>query len=224
MFEIQFQEYKDSDHPKLAPKQHAPKKEIEDEELGKKRVAHAGAESSMVRKVGPSQPYKKQLTADQVMYRRWNSVKEAVSEKMAQKEQKPEIQATATKVSTVPTAFVAPKPKVPELPKISEKNLYGLKNGSQVNGHNRVRVAHVPYAMSLTLAKQQIPTLKPKEVETKTAAQTTKRARVAHIPQVVIMFILFFYFNFVNFRNCIVKFSRKEKLSYKLVKFAKVQT
>lgn len=50
----------------------------------------------------------------------------------------------------------------------------------------RIRIAHVPYAMSLALAKKKVnETMAKAAVEAKTAAQTTKGSRVAHIPQVV---------------------------------------
>lgn len=53
----------------------------------------------------------------------------------------------------------------------------------------RVRIAHVPYAKSLALEKKKVTEAVVKsadnKIETKTVAQTTKRTRVAHIPQTV---------------------------------------
>lgn len=50
----------------------------------------------------------------------------------------------------------------------------------------RMRIAHVPYAMSLALTKKKVTESAPKPVEPKTVAQTTKGGpRVAHVPQVV---------------------------------------
>lgn len=62
------------------------KEETEDvEEVGKKRVAHPSAATSVTRQLGPSQPPKKLITPQQKMYERWRLMREAAVGKAAEK-------------------------------------------------------------------------------------------------------------------------------------------
>lgn len=62
------------------------KEETEDmEEVGKKRVAHPSAATSVTRQSGPSQPPKKLITPQQKMYERWRLMKKIAIGKAAEK-------------------------------------------------------------------------------------------------------------------------------------------
>lgn len=57
----------------------------------------------------------------------------------------------------------------------------------------RLRIAHVPYATSLALAKKKVSETMNKNLELKTVAQTAKGgSRVAHIP-VAVSFVMKLY-------------------------------
>lgn len=81
------QEYQASDYPKLVSIKKSLKEETENlEDVGKKRVAHPSAATSVTRQLGPSQPPKKLLTPQQKMYERWREVAvEKVAKKAAEK-------------------------------------------------------------------------------------------------------------------------------------------
>lgn len=79
-------EYEVSDHPKVVSIKEPSKRESEDvEDVGKKRVAHPSAATSVTRHVGPSQPPKKHINPQQKMYERWRLMREAAAEKAAEK-------------------------------------------------------------------------------------------------------------------------------------------
>lgn len=62
------------------------KEETEDvEDVGRKRVAHPSAATSVTRQLGPSQPPKKLITPQQKMYERWRLMKEVAIGKAAEK-------------------------------------------------------------------------------------------------------------------------------------------
>lgn len=78
----------------------------------------------------------------------------------------------------------------------------------------RVRIAHVPYAMSLAMEKKKViagKTESAKAVDNKTIAQTVKGGtRVAHVPQVVRYNHNFVkYFKFVKY-NTVTNFAHVE--------------
>lgn len=71
-----------------------------------------------------------------------------------------------------------------------------LPNPREMTGNFRftgkIRIAHVPYAMALALKKKEVTESKAAmearalaALQARTAAQTAKGSRVAHIPQVV---------------------------------------
>lgn len=80
------QEYQASDYPKLVSVKKSLKDESENiEDVGKKRVAHPSAATSVTRQIGPSQPPKKLITPQQKMYERWRLMREAAAAKAAEK-------------------------------------------------------------------------------------------------------------------------------------------
>ncbi|XP_044590036.1 RNA exonuclease 1 homolog isoform X1 [Cotesia glomerata] len=153
-----FQEYQESDHPKGVTSKSDPKPdiEVEAEDVGKKRVAHALAASTVARSHLPSQPLKRLPNPQQRMYERWKLTREATSDKT-----KPQVTGDKDVFSSV-----GEKP--------------------HVNGTGRVRIAPVPYAKSLEQAKKKVlESVAKVPAEPKTVAQTRKGTRVAHIPQTV---------------------------------------
>ncbi|XP_063980778.1 RNA exonuclease 1 homolog [Diachasmimorpha longicaudata] len=165
-----FQEYQVADTPKIMTTKQTIKADEVFEEVGKKRVAHPSAEHSVVRSAGPTQPLKKASNPQQTMYERWRMMREAVAEK-ASKQMNPVREINDEKIEVKSTTFCATKPTPCD---------------PQVNGNGRVRIAHVPYAMSLALSKKKVVDATSKPVESKTVAQTTKGTpRIAHIPQTV---------------------------------------
>lgn len=81
-----FKEYQASDHPKLVSVKKSKEETEEDvEEIGKKRVAHPSAATSVTRQLGPSQPPKKLMTPQQKMYERWRLMREVAAGKAAEK-------------------------------------------------------------------------------------------------------------------------------------------
>ncbi|XP_014609546.1 PREDICTED: RNA exonuclease 1 homolog isoform X2 [Polistes canadensis] len=187
-----FQEYKVSNHPKVVSiKESAKVVEIEEnEEFGKKRVAHPSAAMSMVsRQVGPSQPPKRLPNPQQKMYERWRLMREAAAEKAAEK-------AAGKMASNVTKTQITPTPVIQQpANNVNDESVESVStinnNEFQMNGHGRIRIAHVPYAMSLAMKKKQVKenivkTNDSKAIDNKTIAQTSKGGvRVAHVSQVV---------------------------------------
>ncbi|CAL1688882.1 unnamed protein product [Lasius platythorax] len=178
-----FQEYQASDHPKLVSVKKSLKEETEDvEEVGKKRVAHPSAATSVTRQLGPSQPPKKLITPQQKMYERWRLMREAAVGKAAEK-------ATADTKTQVTSASAVQSLSNLHKEHIESASISNSDLQSNVNG--RVRIAHVPYAKSLAMEKKKVAVTAGKcgdnkEIDNKTIAQTTKGGvRVAHIPQMV---------------------------------------
>ncbi|XP_015596846.1 RNA exonuclease 1 homolog [Cephus cinctus] len=174
-----FQEYEVSDHPKEVTVKQPPKREVEEiEDSGRKRVAHPSAGTTTTRQVVSSQPPKKLPNPQQRMYERWRLMKEAAATKAAEKVVNIKESQTSPVSNVAATSVQTPFKKAQPV----EYN----SNDTQLNGNSRIRIAHVPYAMSLTMAKKKVTTANiPKAGDTKTAAQTSKGSRVAHIPQVV---------------------------------------
>ncbi|KMQ90467.1 rna exonuclease 1-like protein [Lasius niger] len=155
-----FQEYQASDHPKLVSVKKSLKEETEDvEEVGKKRVAHPSAATSVTRQLGPSQPPKKLITPQQKMYERWRLMREAAVGKAAEKataDTKTQV-TSASAVQSLSRVRIAHVPYAKSL--AMEKKKVAVTAGKC--GDN-------------------------KEIDNKTIAQTTKGGvRVAHIPQMV---------------------------------------
>ncbi|XP_014468903.1 PREDICTED: RNA exonuclease 1 homolog isoform X2 [Dinoponera quadriceps] len=175
-----FQEYQVSEQPKVVSIKESTRREPEDvEEVGRKRVAHPSAATSVTKHVGPSQPPKKLINPQQKMYERWRLLREAAAEKAAAKlaaEAKAQVSSTsALKLSS-------------NVRKESTESTSSISNShSQLNGNGRVRIAHVPYAKSLAMEKKKVAVMSAKgkdEADSKTPAQTTKGGvRIAHVPQ-----------------------------------------
>ncbi|XP_050450091.1 RNA exonuclease 1 homolog [Cataglyphis hispanica] len=179
-----FQEYQASDHPKLVSVKKSLKDETEDvEEVGKKRVAHPSAATSITRQLGPSQPPKKLITPQQKMYERWRLMREVAIGKTAEKATA-EVKTQVTSMSAVQSSSNLQKEHIESASSTNNSDLQSTVNG-------RVRIAHVPYAHSLAMEKKKVAVTAGKcgdhkEVNNKTIAQTTKGSvRVAHIPQIV---------------------------------------
>uniref|UniRef100_A0A0C9R8I6 Rexo1_1 protein n=1 Tax=Fopius arisanus TaxID=64838 RepID=A0A0C9R8I6_9HYME len=171
-----FQEYQVTEAPKNIQIHQTKKANEVIEEVGKKRVAHPSAEYSVTRNAGPAQPLKKAPNPQQRMYDRWRMMREAAADKAAERASKQTIPETE-EIQTNNTV------------EIKTKNIAPIKtihNEPQVNGNGRVRIAHVPYAMSLALSKKKVVDSTSKPMESKTVAQTAKGTpRIAHIPQTV---------------------------------------
>ncbi|KAL0132949.1 hypothetical protein PUN28_000587 [Cardiocondyla obscurior] len=186
-----FEEYQASDHPKLVSLKKSLKEEtenIEEEEVGKKRVAHPSAAVSVTRQLGPSQPPKKLMNPQQKMYERWRLMRQAAAEIAAEKAAE---RATATKKTSTTSTDQSSSNTVQRLPKEHVESVSSISNNDALsNTNDRIRIAHVPYAKSLAMEKKKVATIEKnkdtKEVDNKTIAQTTKSgARVAHMPQIV---------------------------------------
>ncbi|XP_012280594.1 RNA exonuclease 1 homolog [Orussus abietinus] len=181
-----FQEYEVSDHPKEVKE--PPKREVSQviEDHGKKRVAHPSAETSVVRQVGPSQPPKRLTNPQQRMYERWRLMKEAAAEQVAKKADE-----NATQVQGDLDTHVAPVSQNTAVNPTASSTKAPLATGNikqtPQSENGRVRIAHVPYAMSIAVTKKRVPDSAPKVAEdNRTTAQTSKGgSRVAHVPQVV---------------------------------------
>ena len=168
------------DHTKEAPKREAFKRHVEEVEdpediTRRKRVAHPSAASSSLLHPRPKQN-KKVINPQQKLYERWRMLKTAAAAKAAEKD-----------AEYVPEVV---KPSASNSHEISPSKFYepssSSKHDSQLNGNGKIRIAHVPYAMSLALAKKKVMQTASKPVDTKTVAQTTKGgSRVAHVPQMV---------------------------------------
>ncbi|EFN69385.1 RNA exonuclease 1-like protein [Camponotus floridanus] len=154
-----FQEYQASDHPKLVSVKKSLKEETEDvEEIGKKRVAHPSAATSVTRHLGPSQPPKKLITPQQKMYERWRLMREAATRKAAERATT-DMKTQVTSTSAVQSSSRIRIAHVPYAQSLAmEKKKVVVTAGNCEN----------------------------KEINNKTIAQTTKGSvRVAHIPQIV---------------------------------------
>lgn len=143
------------------------KQKEQNEEIGKKRVAHPSAATCVTRQIGLAPQTKKSVNPHQKMYERWRLMRD-VAEKT-----------TCSSIS---------------VSKDTRRNCVETigTNDFKLNGNGRIRIAHVPYAKSLTIEKKKVTESAGKTVEArptdncKTAAQTTKSGvRVAHIPQVI---------------------------------------
>ncbi|XP_076760405.1 RNA exonuclease 1 homolog [Xylocopa sonorina] len=137
----------------------------QNEEIGKRRVAHPSAAVCVTRHSGTNQEARKYVYPQQKMYERWRLIRDAVGEKTGG--------ATSSSVS-------------------KDMHRTGSNSELKLNGNGRVRIAHVPYAKSLAIEKRKVTGDGGKLVETKgtdnnkTAAQTAKSGiRIAHVPQVV---------------------------------------
>ncbi|XP_017883961.1 RNA exonuclease 1 homolog [Ceratina calcarata] len=143
------------------------KQKEQNEEIGKKRVAHPSAATCVTRQIGLTPQVKKSVNPHQKMYERWRLMRD-VAEKT-----------TCSSIS---------------VPKDIRRNCTETigSNDIKLNGNGRIRIAHVPYAKSLTIEKRKVTENAGKMMEAKamdnckTAAQTTKSGvRVAHVPQVI---------------------------------------
>ncbi|CAK9825678.1 RNA exonuclease 1 homolog [Anthophora retusa] len=146
----------------------------QNEEIGRKRVAHPSAAASVTRHIGAvNQDARKLTNPQQKMYERWRLMRDAVTEKTI---------SASTSVSRDVRRNCAEGA--------------GIASNSELklNGNGRVRIAHVPYAMSLAIEKRKVQTesaagklADAKAMDNcKTAAQTAKSGvRVAHVPQIV---------------------------------------
>lgn len=198
-----FQEYEVSDHPRDVTSRAPQKHDFEEfDDACKKRVAHPSAESNCTRQVGPSQPPKRQANPQQRMYDRWRMMREVAAEtaaaKTAAKEiadgKSPSLEAILSKHSVEPSFATAnSEPQING----NSNTIFSLESSNTSNVFirncsidlyfvlDRIRIAHVPYAMSLALEKKKVLENAAK-MEPKTAAQTAKTGpRVAHIPQTV---------------------------------------
>ncbi|XP_048512085.1 RNA exonuclease 1 homolog isoform X2 [Athalia rosae] len=167
-----FQEYEVPDHPKETNVAERPKPEPQETgETGRKRVAHPSADQFCEIKRVPAKPPKIPVNPHLRLTERWRLMKEAIATANAEK-------------TTAPTAVINASQSFSAE---SKKTSGGTKHTEQVvNGNGRLRIAHVPYATSLALAKQKVTQAMNKAVENKTVAQTAKGgSRVAHVPQVI---------------------------------------
>lgn len=120
------------DHPKGVTVREAPKVEVEDEDVGRKRVAHPSAAASIVRAHGPSQPVRKLKNPQQLMYDRWRKLKDAAAEKAASSPSKP----PALPVETEKPVMKSTLPKLQELKlRPGDASLKGSQSDPQVNGN-----------------------------------------------------------------------------------------
>ncbi|XP_043477222.1 RNA exonuclease 1 homolog isoform X2 [Leptopilina heterotoma] len=173
-----FQEYEVADHSKDVTKKQSHKrhiKEVEDVEdvVVKKRIAYPSA-TSMSSQLPERKEPKKVVNPHQKLYDRWRLLKAAA--------------AAATSTLDKNDEYVPEQIKPTSSKYISETSIEpssSYKNESQLNGNGRIRIAHVPYAMSLALEKKKVLEIASNAV-TKTAAQTAKTgSRVAHVPVVI---------------------------------------
>ncbi|XP_020285426.1 RNA exonuclease 1 homolog isoform X2 [Pseudomyrmex gracilis] len=177
-----FQEYQPCDQSKLVSLKKERQEAEDTEEIGKKRIAHPSAATNVTRNVGSSQPQKKVINPQLRMYERWRFMKTQAAEMAAEK--------AAANASTHPSQVTSAS--AVHVPSTARKEYTEItssisNNDVQSNTNGRVRIAHVPYAKSLALEKKKVTETVVKtadnKIENKTVAQTTKRARVAHIPQ-----------------------------------------
>ncbi|XP_051157273.1 RNA exonuclease 1 homolog isoform X2 [Leptopilina boulardi] len=165
-----FQEYEVSDQKDVTKKQSYKRhiKEVDDAEevVVKKRIAYPSA-TSMSSQLPERKEPKKVINPHQKLYERWKLLK-----------------AAAANSSDKNDEYVPEQIKPTSSKYISESSSQSVssKNETQLNGNGRIRIAHVPYAMSLALEKKKV-LENASSAMTKTVAQTTKTgSRVAHIP------------------------------------------
>jgi len=126
---IIFKEYQASDHPKLVSVKKSLKEETEDvEEIGKKRVAHPSAATSVTRHLGPSQPPKKLITPQQKMYERWRLMREAATRKAAEKATA-DMKTQVTSASAVQSSSNLHKEHIETVSSTSNSDLQSNVNG-----------------------------------------------------------------------------------------------
>lgn len=130
MFIFIFKEYQASDHPKLVSIKKSVKEETEDvEEVGKKRVAHPSAVTSVTRHLGPSQPPKKLITPQQKMYERWRLMREIAIGKAAEKATT-DMKTQLTSVSAVQSPSNFHKEHIESVSSTSNSDLQSNINGT----------------------------------------------------------------------------------------------
>lgn len=129
MFTFIVKEYQASDRPKLVSIKKSVKEETEDvEEVGKKRVAHPSAATSVTRHLGPSQPPKKLITPQQKMYERWRLMREVAIGKAAEKATA-DIKTQLTTVSAVQSPSSFHKEHIESVSSTSNSDLQPNMNG-----------------------------------------------------------------------------------------------
>ncbi|XP_076237746.1 uncharacterized protein LOC143181256 isoform X2 [Calliopsis andreniformis] len=171
-----FQEYQAPDRPKdtmISPKESMSILEIEqNEDTGKKRIAHPSAATCVSRQAIVSQQQKKLINPQQKMYERWRLMRDTITEKTGS--------ANSNIMKDIRRSHVEATGAV------------AYNNELKLNGNGRVRIAHVPYAKSLAIEKKKLVENVNKLMDTKvtdnnkTAAQTAKSGvRIAHVPQMV---------------------------------------
>ncbi|XP_011158953.1 RNA exonuclease 1 homolog [Solenopsis invicta] len=190
-----FQEYQASDYPQLVSVKKSLKEateNVEEADVGKKRIAHPSAATTVTRQLGPSQPPKKLITPQQKMYERWRLMREVAAQKAAEKAA--EKASAETKLQIASMSADQSSTTITQHASVHKEYVESTSsiNNSDVlpNTNGRIRIAHVPYAKSLALEKKKVITARKsgdvKGVDNKTIAQTTKGGtRVAHVPQVV---------------------------------------
>ncbi|XP_014219554.1 RNA exonuclease 1 homolog isoform X2 [Copidosoma floridanum] len=157
-----FQEYEVSDHPKDVTSKAPPKPEVEEleDDVSKKRVAHAGAAASITKPVGPSQPLKKLSNPHQRMYERWRMMREAAAEKAAEKVAASKFSNSdhqvngRIRIAQVPYAqsLAQEKKKVLELAaKTEQKTAAQTKKGP-------TRIAHIPQVVPQLIRPEPLQT------------------------------------------------------------------
>ncbi|XP_046427019.1 RNA exonuclease 1 homolog [Neodiprion fabricii] len=175
-----FQEYEVTEHPKEVRVKEHPRREPEEaEEPGRKRVAHASAGQYTEYKRTPIQPVKAPPNPHLKLTDRWRLMREAIAEKVA---------AAAALQSSASLTSSQTSDATPSAFQSSHKPTTNMatKGDQIVNGNGRLRIAHVPYATSLALAKKKVSEAMNKNSESKTVAQTAKGgSRVAHVPQII---------------------------------------
>lgn len=128
-----FKEYQASDHPKLVSVKKSLKEETEDvEEVGKKRVAHPSAATSITRQLGPSQPPKKLITPQQKMYERWRLMREVAIGKTAEKATA-EVKTQVTSTSAIQSSSNLQKEHIESASSTNNSDLQPNVNGKLNN-------------------------------------------------------------------------------------------
>lgn len=137
MYLLISKEYQVSDQPKVVSIKESVKRESEDvEEVGRKRVAHPSAATSVVKHVGPSQlPKKKLITPQQKMYERWRLMREAAAEKATERTAAAAAVDTKTQV-TPPALALQLSSNVRKEPTESTSSI--SNSYSQLNGNGKL--------------------------------------------------------------------------------------
>lgn len=123
------------------------KRESEDvEEVGRKRIAHPSASTSITKHVGPSQPLKKLITPEQKMYERWRLMKEAAAKKAEERA------AADTKTQVTPMSALQLSSKIR---KEKTESTSSIGNSySQLNGNGKLaRYSSIACANTLCESK-----------------------------------------------------------------------